>query len=61
MYMALINLVRRSGLSETTKTLTKSKNWLRFNEFLIWNVYQPNKSVYWNGSHCSGHCTTLSV
>ena len=26
----------------------QSKNWLCFDEFLIWNVRQPNESVYWN-------------
>ena len=31
-----------------TETSTKSKNWLCFGEFLIWNVYQPNVSVYRN-------------
>jgi len=36
-----------------TETSTKSKNWLCFDEFLIWNVYQPTESGYWWYDSCS--------
>ena len=41
-------LVWWRSLIETEKS-TKTNNWLYFDEIviLIWNVYQPNESVYW--------------
>ena len=55
----IITFCWRFSLSETfvwwrslieTETSTTSKNWLHFDEFLIWNVYQPNESVYQSSS-----------